>query len=62
MAETHIEQRLLDLLCCPKCHGELLLEENAALICKPCSLKYPIKDGIPILLLEEAEQLKSSSI
>ena len=39
-----IDKELLDILVCPKCKGDLeLSEEEDSLICKTCSLKYPIK-------------------
>lgn len=53
-----ISQDLLDILACPKCKGEVRL--NAAgdgLICQACSLMYPIKDDIPIMLIDEAVKL-----
>ena len=50
-----IDKELLDILVCPKCKGDLeLTEEEYGLKCKACSLKYPIKDDIPILLIDEA--------
>ena len=42
---------------CPKCKGELRYdEENKKLICESCLLKYPIKDDIPVMLIDEAEE------
>ena len=50
-----IDQDLLDILACPKCKGDLeLQEEKNGLICYNCSLLYPIKDDIPIMIIEEA--------
>lgn len=49
-----IDERLLEILVCPKCHGKLLLKEDR-LICRECGLRYPIRDGIPVMLIEEAE-------
>lgn len=46
---------LRDILVCPACHGELLAEEGAQqLCCLPCGLAFPIRDGIPVMLLNEA--------
>ena len=43
-----IDKELLDILVCPKCKGDLELSEGEdSLICKTCSLKYPIKEDIP---------------
>ncbi|MEJ2306799.1 MAG: Trm112 family protein [candidate division WOR-3 bacterium] len=53
-----INKELLDILVCPKCKGELKLdEENERLICNECNLAYPIKDDIPVMLIEEAEKI-----
>ena len=50
-----IDKELLDILACPKCKGELVLEEgDTGLICTTCKLKYPIEDDIPIMLIDEA--------
>ncbi len=53
-----IDKELLDILVCPACKGELSLTDNEdGLICEKCVLKYPIKDGIPIMLIDEAIKL-----
>ena len=49
-----IDKRLLEILVCPKCHGDLVLKQDR-LICQGCGLRYPIRDGIPVMLIEEAE-------
>jgi len=50
-----VNQKLLDILVCPKCKGDLVLTENSdGLICYACRLKYEIKDDIPIMLIDEA--------
>jgi uncharacterized protein len=50
-----VNQKLLDILVCPKCKGDLRLTENQdGLLCDACHLKYPIKDDIPIMLIDEA--------
>ncbi|GIS46236.1 MAG: Trm112 family protein [Pseudomonadota bacterium] len=52
---------LLDLLVCPKSGGKLVYDKNAnELICKESKLAYPIKDGIPIMLIESARKLKET--
>lgn len=54
-----VNKDLLDLLVCPKCKGDLVLTETSdGLICHACSLKYEIRDDIPIMLIEEAVPLK----
>ncbi len=55
--ENKISKELLDILACPICKSDLEYdEENEKLICNKCRLKYPIKEGIPIMLEEEAEK------
>jgi uncharacterized protein len=50
-----IKKDLLDILCCPKCKGDIRLNEKEdGLICDSCKLMYPIKDDIPIMLIDEA--------
>jgi len=47
----------LKILVCPACHGELNEDEAASkLRCTRCGLAYPVLDGIPIMLIEEAEK------
>lgn len=49
---------LLDILVCPVCNGELLAEEGARqLCCLPCGLAFPVREGIPVMLLNEAERI-----
>ncbi|MCH7678154.1 Trm112 family protein [candidate division KSB1 bacterium] len=51
-----LDKELLDILACPKCKGDLDYDkENQKLICNNCRLKYDIKDDIPIMLIDEAE-------
>ncbi|HET6231166.1 MAG TPA: Trm112 family protein [Longimicrobiaceae bacterium] len=53
-----MEQWLLDLLVCPKCKGDLVHEEEPeALVCENCRLRYEVRDGVPILLIDEASPL-----
>lgn len=55
-----INKELLDILACPKCKGEIHLSEKGnGLICNACKLMYPIKDDIPIMLIDEAVKLGS---
>ena len=54
-----LNKELLEILACPKCKGELvLLDKEDGLYCAPCGVVYPVKDEIPIMLVEEA--LKAS--
>lgn len=53
-----MDDKLLDILVCPICKGPLLYRKAAAeFICKPCRLAYPIQDGIPVMLEEDARKL-----
>jgi uncharacterized protein len=47
---------LLELLVCPQCKGDLVLAAGeAGLDCRTCKLRYPIRDGIPVMLIAEAQ-------
>ena len=48
-----IPKELKDILVCPACHGELE-EEEERLTCTACGLRYPVLDGVPVMLIEEA--------
>ncbi|ODS38401.1 MAG: tetraacyldisaccharide 4'-kinase [Candidatus Altiarchaeales archaeon WOR_SM1_86-2] len=52
-----MDKELLDILACPKCKGDLEYK-NQGLLCHGCKLKYRIEDGIPIMLIDEAEQIE----
>ncbi len=53
-----IDKELLDILACPKCKGDIrLTEKGDGLICDKCKLIYPIKDDIPVMLIDEAVKL-----
>ncbi len=49
-----IDKELLDILACPACKGDVKLENNK-IVCLKCGKKYPITDGIPVMLIDEAE-------
>ena len=53
-----VEPKLLEILVCPLCKGKLVYRKDAAeLVCKADRLGYPVKDGIPVMLEEEARTL-----
>ena len=57
-----IEQDFLELLACPVCLGEIRYEPvNERLVCDACRLIFPIRDGIPVLLREDALPLDAGS-
>ena len=50
-----IHAELLEILACPKCKGKIeLTEQQDALLCHACRLRYRIDDDIPIMLIDEA--------
>jgi uncharacterized protein YbaR (Trm112 family) len=52
-----IDKELLEILACPKCKMEVKLEGEQLVCTNPqCGLRYPIRDGIPVMLIEEAEK------
>ena len=53
-----LSPQLLAILVCPKCKGELeYREQENALVCQACRLRYPVRDDIPIMLTDEATPL-----
>jgi uncharacterized protein YbaR (Trm112 family) len=53
-----IESWLLEMLVCPRCRGELRYEQDPeSLVCEADRLRYEVRDGIPILLIDEATPL-----
>jgi uncharacterized protein len=53
-----LSKELLDILVCPQCKGDLELTPNQdGLNCQTCELRYPIKDDIPVMLIDEAIKL-----
>jgi uncharacterized protein len=51
-----ISPELLEVLACPKCKQKVQLdEEGSALVCENDRLRYPIVDGIPVMLIDEAQ-------
>lgn len=53
-----MDKRLLEILVCPICKGRLIYrKEEQTLICKVDRLAYPIRDGIPVMLEDEAQKL-----
>lgn len=53
-----IDPRLLEILVCPLCKGPLVYRKaEGELVCKPDRLAYPVKDGIPVMLEDDARKL-----
>ena len=49
-----IDEKLLEILACPVCKTEVKLEDDR-LVCVQCGRRYPIREGIPVMLVDEAE-------
>ncbi|MDQ6990605.1 MAG: Trm112 family protein [Mariprofundaceae bacterium] len=53
-----IDQALLDILACPKCKKSVHYnDDKTTLMCDACQLAYPIRDDIPVMLIDEAKSL-----
>jgi len=53
--DTPISKELLAILACPKCKDAVkLTEDRGGLICEKCSVVYEIREGIPVMLIDEA--------
>lgn len=53
----NLDPALLEIVVCPDCHGELAVDDAASeLVCTSCSLAYPVRDDIPVLLVDEARR------
>jgi uncharacterized protein len=53
-----VDKELLEILVCPSCRGEVELRadgERELIVCLKCGLRYPVRDGIPVMLVEETE-------
>jgi uncharacterized protein YbaR (Trm112 family) len=56
-----IDKELLEILACPKCKTAVKLEGEKIVCQNPqCGLRYPIRDGIPVMLIDEAEKPQKS--
>jgi len=55
--KMELEAWVLDIIVCPKCRAGLLADDAASeLVCTGCGLAYPVRDNIPVLLVDEARQ------
>jgi len=58
-----MDARLLEILVCPVCKGPLdFVRDRQELVCKADRLGFPIRDGIPVMLEEEARQLGAEEV
>jgi uncharacterized protein YbaR (Trm112 family) len=52
-----IDKELLEILACPQCKAEVKFEGEKIICTNPqCGLRYPVRDGIPVMLIDEAEK------
>ena len=59
MKEPQFDRRMLEALICPKTHAQLsYVAEAQELISKTANLAFPIRDGIPVMLIDEARALE----
>lgn len=63
-----LSEKLLEIIVCPQCHGDLKPveatgpDQGGELVCQgECGLAYPVRDGIPVLLIDEARSTKAPS-
>ncbi len=58
-----MDKKLLDILACPICKSTLTYKQEAEeLLCKADHLAFPVKDGIPVMLADEARELSNEEI
>lgn len=52
-----VDKELLDILVCPNCRGDIEYREaEERIVCLKCGYRYPVRDDIPVMLIEEAEK------
>jgi uncharacterized protein YbaR (Trm112 family) len=54
-----VDKEFLEMLVCPSCHGKVVLQgegESERIVCTVCGLRYPVRDDIPVMLIDEAER------
>ncbi len=52
-----VDKELLEILVCPNCRGDVEYhEDQAVIVCLKCGYRYPVRDDIPVMLIEEAEK------
>lgn len=50
-----VDERLLEILVCPDCRSDVEYKDRRkVIVCTGCGLQYPVKDGIPVMLVDEA--------
>jgi uncharacterized protein len=52
-----VDAELLEILACPNCRGDVdYIEAEEIIVCRSCGYRYPVRDGIPVMLIDEAEK------
>jgi uncharacterized protein YbaR (Trm112 family) len=54
-----VDKELMEILVCPNCRGQVELRTEGAadwVVCLSCGLRYPVRDDIPVMLIDEAER------
>jgi uncharacterized protein YbaR (Trm112 family) len=51
----NLDPKLMEIIVCPDCHGQLAAQ-GEELVCQRCGLAYPVRDDIPVLLVDEARR------
>jgi uncharacterized protein YbaR (Trm112 family) len=52
-----VDKELLDIMICPNCGGGIEYhEQEQVIVCTKCGFRYPVRDDIPVMLIEEAEK------
>jgi uncharacterized protein YbaR (Trm112 family) len=59
MGKRYIMEKILNILACPKCKGDVD-KKGMFVVCKKCSLAYPILSGVPNMLIDDAWELKKA--
>ena len=60
---AEIDKRLLEILVCPQSRGPLVYDrENSELLSRKARLAYPVRDGVPIMLVDEARSLSDEEL
>jgi len=58
-----VDKKLLDILACPICKSTLIYKQEAEeLLCKADRLAFPVRDGIPVMLADEARELSNEEV
>ena len=58
-----LDKKLLEILACPICKGELHYDKNAKeLVCAVDKLAFPVRDGVPVMLIAEARAMSSDEL